>query len=452
MIHCYLVFRYVCGKHTLYKDVFELLHGQFLCLDMQTGEFRITRYWEMPFAYNDTTLKTTETEIIDNLEEIIIKSIKRRLSNKGLNYGILSSGGVDSSLIVAMASRHVCKGYETFFIGFPYYEGDRSKDAQMVGDLYGARHKDFYVDTKQYADGLIDAIRAQEEPINHPGNVGLVKFLRNIQGNIDAFLLGEGVDTIFCGSKTYPLLKYGYRYNPLRPFTERLFEAISPDILPSQLRRYYTKIRDAMITDPRDYMVNSFAEAGIDEANEILSVKNDLKYLDFFFDYVPVTNRSNSLKNFLVLNQITFMVEGLNAGAMFFSNFGMRNYYPFVDVELIELANRIPFNLKSRFFTGKYIIKRLAERYFPKSFIYKRKEGFGVPIKTFFMDKNGMGRYFDILTDSRTLNRGIWHRNKLLELCNIHRTGEMPKGSYESLLWTVLNVELWFRIFIDRSI
>jgi asparagine synthase (glutamine-hydrolysing) len=452
LIHCYLVFRYVCGKHTLYKDVFEILHGHFLSFDMQTGAFKITRYWEIPFEHYDTILKTTETEIIDNLEEIMIRRIKRNLSYRDLHYGILSSGGVDSSLIVAMASRHVGGCYETFYIGFPDYEGDRSKDAQMVGDFYGTSHKDFYVDTKQFADGLIDTIRAKEEPINHPGNVGLIQFLSHIQGSIDAFLLGDGIDTFFCSSKTYALLKYGYRYNPLRTVTEMLFTAISPDIMPSQLRRYYSKIRDAMITDPQDYLVHSFTEAGMDEANEILTEKNDLKYLDFFYGSIAATNRKNVLRNLLALNEMSFMVEGLNAGAMFFSNFGMRNYYPFVDVELIDLANRIPFNLKSRLFTGKYIIKRLAERYFPKSFIYKRKEGFGVPMKSFFMDKKGLGRYFDILTDSRTLNRGIWDRNTLLKLYDTHRTGKMPQGSYESLLWTVLNLELWFRIFIDISI
>lgn len=452
VLHNYLAFRYVCGRNTMFDKVYELLPGHYVRLDTNKKQIEEKAYWDIPFFDNDLLIDENIDDVIDSVIELSISSIQRSLKNPKYRYGILSSGGVDSSLIIALAARHIDRNFGTYFIGFENYDGDRSKDAKMVADLYDVKHHEFYLDAKSYASGLVDSIRIHEEPINHPGNVGTVLFFKYMKGKLDAVLLGEGVDTIFCGSKAYVLLNYFYALNPFRRFSKTIANLISPDFVPDQYRRYFNKIRDAMIMDPEEYMIHSFAECDYKEAEEVLSGKCDMDYLKFYKQFVEGCNRDNALQKYLMINEYSFLVEGLNSGFKFSSANRIINYYPFVDVPIVTLANKMSFKFKSRRYIGKYIIKRLAERYFPKRFIYQRKEGFGVPLKHFFNDPSGMGTYLDILTEKRTIERGVFQKDKLYKLLDEFSTGNLQTDSYESLLWTVINLELWFRVHIDCSL
>ncbi len=451
VLHEYLVFRYVSGRNTLFRDIYELLPAHYLKIDINSGDMRENRYWEIPYTDRLSRSADGEGAIIDRIEDFLIRNVRRSLENTDSRYGIMSSGGVDSSIILGIAARHTRKHLATYFIGFEDYDSDRSHDARMVAEKCTATHSEFYINTREYAEGLIDAIRVHEEPLNHPGHVGRVLFNKYIEGKLDNLILGEGVDTMFCGSKVYPLLKYGFVLNPFRDMTRKVFSLVSPEVIPSSLRRYYCKIRDVFIMDPADYMIRSLAETDFNEADRILEKKNNMEYLDYYRDFVSGCTRDNALDKYLRLNQHPFMVEVLNSEAKFGMAYRINNHYPFLDVDLISLANHLPFRLRSRGLTGKYIIKRLAARYFPRSFIYKRKEGFGVPLKKYFLNPHGMGKYFDLLRDQRTRERGIYKEEEISRLVDRSQRGEISSESYESLLWTVVNLELWFRIFIDRK-
>jgi asparagine synthase (glutamine-hydrolysing) len=321
----------------------------------------------------------------------------------------------------------------------------------MVAETYHMIHSNFYVNSKQYAEGLIEAIRTNEEPLNHPGHVGRVLFDSHTKDKVDALLMGEGVDTMFCGAKAYPLLKYGYMFNPFRKLTRRIFSLIDPEIIPDSHKRYYTKIRDAFVMNADEYMIRTFAAAEFQEASDLLELEADMSYLNYYKSFISECTRENVLEKYLMLNQHTFIVEVLNSDAKYRELNQIINYYPFLDVELLSFSNHIPFKIRTKGFTGKYLIKKLAERYFSKHFIYQQKEGFGVPLKTYFQDPESMGRYFDLLLEKRTMERGIFKRRELSNFVEGFRKGEMPSESYESLLWTAINLELWYRIFIDRN-
>jgi asparagine synthase (glutamine-hydrolysing) len=451
VIHEYLSFRYISGRNTLFNGIYEVLPGHYINVNLKDGSIEEKCYWDIPYPHRSEILKAEETMIASELEQSLINSIKRNFSDTTLRHGILSSGGVDSSLIVALASKFIHEQIPTFFIGFEGYNGDRSKDAEMVADRYHAIHTNYYIDSEQYAAGILDAIRVHEEPLNHPGHVGRVLFNKYMSGMVDALHMGEGVDTMFCGSNTYPLLKYGYKYNPFRYVSRKLISLINADIIPSNLRRYYKKIYDVFVLEPSDYMILSMAESDYNAVNKLLHKKSDMSYLSYYKNLASDCNRSNVLDKYLYLNQHPFMVEVLNSEAKYGHEYGIINSYPFLDEKLIEFANSIPFRLRTKGFTGKYIIKKLAESYFPKQFVYKRKEGFGVPLGNFFSYPNGMGRYYDLLLDQKTKERGVFNPRELEILVNEHRTNKVPHNTYEGVLWTAINLELWFRIYIDKS-
>jgi len=450
VIHEYLVFRYISSTNTMFKNIHEVLPAHFVKVHLNTGHVEEHAYWDIPYPPADQQFPADKVTIVDRIEGILKKSIENGLSHH-LRHGVMSSGGVDSSLIIAIASGVHKEKLKTCFIGFDGYESDRSSDAEAVAQWYNTDHSTFYLNAEQYACGLPDTIRLHEEPLNHPGHVGRALFNKHNQRDIDCLLLGEGVDTMFCGSKAYPLIKIAYQNNYLRGLTKRIFENISVNYIPNKYKRHYRMIRDAFTMEPADYLIYSLAVNDPDEVEKLMVEESKLDYLEYYRSFLHEYNKRNIHLKFLRLNQHPFMVEVLNSEFKFGSEYNIQNYYPFLDVDLVSYANHIPYNLRSRGLTGKYIIKKLAERYFPRSFVYKRKEGFGVPLKKYFDDPKGMGRYYDLLRDKRTSERGIFDSNRLAEL--VDKTRHCTHASdelFEGLIWSIINLELWCRIYLDQ--
>jgi asparagine synthase (glutamine-hydrolysing) len=112
----------------------------------------------------------------------------------------------------------------------------------------------------------------------------------------------------------------------------------------------------------------------------------------------------------------------------------------------------MPLSYKKKRTQGKYLIKKTAEKYFSRQFIYKRKEGFGVPLEKWFVQDATMGSYVDMLLEPKTLQRGFYRKESLKKLAQSARQGSLSPGEYECLLWTAVNFELWNRIFIDGEV
>jgi hypothetical protein len=123
---------------------------------------------------------------------------------------------------------------------------------------------------------------------------------------------------------------------------------------------------------------------------------------------------------------------------------------PFLDHELVEWAFRLPSSFKVRHREGKWILKKLAERYLPRDLIYRPKQGFPVPAFEWFRKGIFLKRAQEILMDKTTLEKGLVNRNGIERYCKDLDAGIYgTKGAATYPLWTLLNLELWWRIFLD---
>ena len=109
---------------------------------------------------------------------------------------------------------------------------------------------------------------------------------------------------------------------------------------------------------------------------------------------------------------------------------------------------RAPDKLKANGAVTKRIVKRLGERYLPRDIIYRRKSGFGVPLAAWLRDRQGLGRYLDLFDEPVYRQRGYLQTKSVRRLADEHRSG---RADHSDLLWELINLELWQRIFIDRS-
>jgi len=130
----------------------------------------------------------------------------------------------------------------------------------------------------------------------------------------------------------------------------------------------------------------------------------------------------------------------------------MEHRHPFIDVNLVNLFNQLLWSEKIKFFKRKHQVVELGKKYLPKEFFSKRKEGFGVPLKEWFYNDNGLGRFVELISDKRTRERGIFNTEYLDRILVEFHKKTLPDDSYECVIWPIINLELWCRIFIDRDV
>jgi asparagine synthase (glutamine-hydrolysing) len=127
---------------------------------------------------------------------------------------------------------------------------------------------------------------------------------------------------------------------------------------------------------------------------------------------------------------------------------GIESRVPFLDYRVVQLALRTSDEHKVSLSATKVIVKKLAERYLPRSIIYQRKSGFGVPLAQWFRNRKGLGRYLDYLASSPFRRRGIWNVPAVDRCVDEHMAA---RKDHSELLWVLLNLELWSTMYLDRD-
>ena len=126
---------------------------------------------------------------------------------------------------------------------------------------------------------------------------------------------------------------------------------------------------------------------------------------------------------------------------------------PYFTLDMIEdIFYLIPDDLKVKDGTTKYILKKLAEKYFSKDFVHRKKVGFSIPINNWLRDKKGLGRYVNILLEDRTLGRNIYNADGIRNLVgSLYNKKDSDTFTYAGRIWILLNLEMWIRTFVEEK-
>jgi asparagine synthase (glutamine-hydrolysing) len=379
-----------------------------------------------------------------DLGEILSSAVEKRVKNRK-SIGAWLSGGNDSSLLVALTRKHHSGVIKTLFVTFEDYHRNYKKYALQVADQFCTEHLEIELSTKDYVNLWAETIEILQSPLDHPGVIGQTIGFRTLSGLVDTVLTGEGADTVFGGPYWAPMLALSYigGIMPLkiRSLILTLFKDISERNYVSKL---FTKSIRALGTPLSKYL----------HSEQSFGVKEDI---DRVFGYGTWENAINSRKSFtgddlmkglfsfhilywMPLKVATEMLLGLNCGVL--------SLYPFLDYELMQASLRLPINLRYHYSAKKAVLKRYALSYFGREFIYKPKEGFGVPLGKWF-SKPELVQFLSIPLEARSLQRGWWNEKELRQIIELHRDGKGTDESAESIPWITTNLELWARICLE---
>ena len=378
------------------------------------------------------------------LGDMLSHSVQKRIESSR-RMGALLSGGNDSSLIVALVRKYHAGTLKTLFVTFEDNPRDYGNYARMVADRYATDHLCLELNPNDYLGCWADTINVLQTPVPMPCHIGIHSALKMLSGSVDLMIDGDGADTVF-GSSIWPQMLLLSRLSGLIPrFIKELFNKMPNYFAGESMPGKILGMSSIAMNNPLSiYPHVNAAMISMDEFNHIFQ-RGDWHKAVEFRQKLTTGDFFNKFFSYLMLHGIpediaTTVRLGLNQGIFF--------AYPFLDYELLQTSMRLPNRLRYHYRIRKAPLKKYSLNFFDRSFIYKPKEGFGVPLSKWFTKKE-FKPFLMLPLEKRSIKRGWWNESELRRLIDLHMTGKGSDSSAEAIPWIIINMELWARICIE---
>lgn len=432
-LDCYLNMGFVPGEMSIIDGINKLPAAHYIEYDLSIGTININQYWSIP-SYEDFN-KFTEDELLYNLENLLENSVKKQLI-ADVPVGILLSGGVDSSLITALAAKNSNK-IKTFTVRFPGNKlYDESNHAKLISNYFNTDHHE--LDADEVSVDLLAVLSRQfDEPIVDSSMIPTYLVTKALKNHCTVALGGDGGDELFGGYGHYP------RLIKLKQLTEKI-----PRPLRSQFTNYILKViktgtkgrnwitafdsdfeKDlpliAQYFDKRSrsHLINNSVNW---KFNAEKVWKSRTHYNNDIIDFATRTDFNNFLpEDILVKVDRASMLNSVEIRA------------PFLNHNLIEFAFRdVKSNQKANSNERKILLKKLCSKILPSDFDKKRKQGFSVPLNTWLKNGPWYNYFEEILLNS---NNDLFNKNQIISLLKQQKNGY----NNSERLFSLTMLELW---------
>lgn len=448
-IDSYLSYLCVPAPQTAFKSIRKLEPGHWLL--WKNGEIETHRYWLPDFSKK---ISITQEEAIDETTRLVREATKMRLISE-VPLGAFLSGGVDSSIVVALMAEESDKPVKTFSIGFDELDFSELKYAKRVAQHVGAEYNEFIV-RPNALEVLPILVEHYGEPYADSSAIPTYYVAKETRKHVTVALNGDGGDESFAGYERYAAMKLAERYQQIPAiFRKSLIEKAigmlpSSELTRSRIRdvKRFIKAAELSKTDRYFRWVTAFDQAGKEEiyTDQFAAEVAGRKASQFLDDWFTQANGSSILDAALLTDQMTYLPNDLLVKvdiATMANSLEARS--PFLDHKVIEFAASLPPGMKMRGYQTKSLLKKVASRLVPKEVVYRRKMGFGVPIGKWF--RGEMKEFLmEILLSERSLTRGIVKPDVIKRFVVEHTSGERD---HSFQLWAFLMLELWFQRFVD---
>ncbi len=456
----YLSFLWSPGELVPFSHVKKLLPGCFLQFKVDDfANIKPIVYHQIKF--NGIYSKLSEKLLIEQLDQYLTKAVQRQMLSD-VPVGFFLSGGLDSSLIVAIAKKlYPEKKFPCFTIDIGDWSGGSEN---FANDLFYAKK------VAELLDVELNIVKADTNILNHfdemiwhldepqadaaPLNVLKIAKLAREKG-IKVLLGGAGGDDIFSGYRRHQAVSLE-KYFQFIPTGVGRFIKNTINFLPntSTFVRRLRKIASNLDKSTLQRMSGYFNWLPIEKVHSLFSNEwqeklknyNPNLYLEHLSNDIP---GDKSLLNQILYWEIkSFLVDhNLNYTDKMAMAVGVEARVPFLDTELVEFSLTIPPALKMKNGEAKYILKKVAERYLPKEIIYRPKTGFGAPVRKWITsDMDEMIK--ERLSINNINRRGIFNPDKVWDLIEANKIGEVD-ASYS--IWAILAIDSWITQFVEKK-
>lgn len=435
----YLAQRSVPAPHTLFEGVRKLPQGHHLRV-LPDGRTALHRYWSIPRPGSVPGVSPpTAAEAVDRVAEGIERSVSSCMVSD-VPVGAYLSGGVDSSLIVAiMTALRRGSGVETFSAGFGDARHDELPYARAVSELLGTRHHEVSVTPGDFEALWRKLTWHRDAPISEPADVAVYRLASLARQHVKVVLSGEGSDELFAGYPKYRFARLASAGDLVPPgLRQPLFGALQR-LLPARAGTLRIAAR-AMSASSADERLQAWF-APFTEQERIALLGGSHRHGQ---PGVLVAAEGDVVRRMLYVDCHGWLADNLlERGDRMSMAASLELRPPFLDHRLVELAFGLPTEFKLRDGTTKWVVKEVARRYLPDQIVDRRKVGFKVPLDDWF---RGHLREMscDLLLSPDSFVGGICDRAVLRSLLDSHQSG---RRNEEIRLWTLLCLEVWHQTF-----
>jgi asparagine synthase (glutamine-hydrolysing) len=442
---------------TIYRHVSILEPGYFLLVE--NSSIKKYQYWDLGERLNDkdhSVYITDENEYIHKVIDRLKKAVKLRLMSD-VPLGVFLSGGVDSSLITALMSEVSSRPVKTFSVGFQ--DGDphmnELKYCRIVSKKYSTEHHEF-IQTSNIEEILPKVITHFDEPFANPTAIPMYHISRLASNTVKVVLSGVGGDELFGG---YPrhLFTQWIKYWQIVPevvkksgllIVSRLQRAPDSYSVLDRLRRLFLLetgtdaiVYEGLRTIYSPYQKNDLFEKAITEE---INMNNDGRGAAIAEIFRKASGKTpvdralfTDILNYLPTDLLTYCDRMSMATSL-------EIRVPFCDYEFVEFAMTIPSRLKVKQFQLKHLLKKAALNYLPSEVIYRRKQGFSVPVGYWLKDNlsSFLNQY---LSEDFIKRQGYFNYSFIHKMLHAHNTG---RANYANHLWTLLIFQMWYQQYM----
>ncbi|WP_313467097.1 asparagine synthase (glutamine-hydrolyzing) [Carnobacterium sp.] len=433
----YLTFQYIPGLETMHQSIKELAPGHFITKKLNE-EVKITKYWQADFLPVAKSEETFAKEIRASLYDSIEKHMR-----SDVTVGSFLSGGIDSSIIVAIA-REFNPKLKTLSVGFEREGYNEINLAEETAEELRVDNFSYTITAQEFMDEFPRFVWHMDDPLADPAAVPQFFLSRLAREHVKVALSGEGADELFGGYGIYNEPHALRMFNHTGKVTNQAINRLAK-LMPEGVKGKSFLLRGTIPLENR-YVGNAkiFEEA---------EKKKLLKNYNLHYPYHEVTKPFYEQTlgyhpvDRMQLIDINTWLSGdllLNADRTTMAH-SLELRTPFLDKEVFEVARQIPANLRIAHGTTKYILRKAVEGIVPEDVIYRKKLGFPVPIRHWLKDE-----MYDwalaIINESQTEH--LLNKSYIVDLLDKHRTGKID---YSRKIWTALTFMVWHRIYVEKS-
>jgi asparagine synthase (glutamine-hydrolysing) len=447
----YLAFGYIAGPDTLFAGIQKLLPGHTLKVS-ETGQIQIQQYWDL--AFEQDTDEHPRDYYVKRYRELIEESVGSHLMSD-VPLGVFLSGGLDSSVVAALATRARGGPIKTFSVGYAEDAFSELPYARRVAEHIESEHHEVRLSCEEFFAALPELIWHEDEPLAWPSSVSLYFVSRLARQHVTVVLTGEGADETLAGYTRYAfMLKNSVADSFYRALTSASLRKLVRDGIDRShlLANLHRKVEHTFLV--RDgaawssfYFDNFYSAFTADEQKELLADEVVDGTGDAYASSMHYWNKStgNMLHRLLYTDIKTYLGELLMKQDQMSMAASIESRVPFLDHRLVEFAATIPARYSIKGLSGKAILKSTAEDLLPKSIIHRTKMGFPTPWP-YWMAGKPLDAVEQRLLNSRSLDCHLFKAETIRHLFSEHRARRRDHGNR---IWRLLNLELWQRVFLD---
>lgn len=389
----YFAYCYIPAPRSIYERIWKLPGGHSFSVDLQSSELRVWRYWQYVIEPEDAWRLDPRKDgraldaLCEELRDTLENAVRRRLMSD-VPLGVFLSGGIDSSGIAAMAAKHVGEGaLNTFAIGFSDPSFDESKFAALVASKIGSQHSEQTLDLEAAIDVIREIVPRLDEPLGDSSLLPTYLLSRFTRQKVTVALGGDGGDELFAGYDPFRALSAASSYSRWVPQKAHDAVRMLAGMLPVSHRNisfdFKVKRTLAGLSYPPP-LWNAVWMGALEPAEFPLAFPGRSKTEEIFSEAIEAWDRCaqpNLVDRSLQFWTDLYLQDGILAKvdrASMLCSLEARS--PFLDIEVANLARRIPWQLKLHGAETKWILKRALTPLLPKEIVERPKKGFGMPV------------------------------------------------------------------------